>query len=57
MPRASILASTGREPVMYGGTSAMQTARPRDFGLLIMVIGMFLVLLVTSAALGSPAVR
>jgi hypothetical protein len=52
-----MLASTGREPVMYGGTSAMQTARPRDFGLLIMVIGMFLVLLVTSAALGSPAVR
>jgi hypothetical protein len=33
----------------------MQTARPRDFGMLILVVGMFLVLLVISVALGSPA--
>jgi hypothetical protein len=33
----------------------MQTARPRDFGMLFLVVGMFLVLLVISVALGSPA--
>lgn len=33
----------------------MQTARPRDFGMLILVVGMFLVLLGISVALGSPA--
>jgi hypothetical protein len=35
----------------------MQTARPRDFGALALVIAVFLVLLVVSIALGSPAVR
>ena len=35
----------------------MQTARPRDFGALALVVGLFLVLLVVSIALGSPAVR
>ncbi len=33
----------------------MQTARPRDFGMLVLVVGVFLVLLVISVALGSPA--
>ena len=35
----------------------MQTARPRDFGALVLVIAVFAVLLVVSIALGSPAVR
>jgi hypothetical protein len=35
----------------------MQTARPRDFGALALVVGLFLVLLVVSIALGSPAAR
>jgi hypothetical protein len=35
----------------------MQTARPRDLGALALVVGLFLVLLVVSIALGSPAVR
>jgi hypothetical protein len=41
----------------FGGSAAMQTARPRDFGALALVIAVFLVLLVVSIALGSPAVR
>jgi hypothetical protein len=32
----------------------MQSAQPRDVGVLILVIGMFLVLFVVSVALGSP---
>jgi hypothetical protein len=35
----------------------MQSARPRDYGALALVIGLFLVLFVVSLALGSPAVR
>lgn len=35
----------------------MQTTRPRDFGALALVVGVLLVLLVVSIALGSPAVR
>jgi hypothetical protein len=35
----------------------MQTARPRDYGVLALIIAVFLVLLVVSIALGSPAVR
>jgi hypothetical protein len=33
----------------------MQTAQPRDFGALVLVIGVFLVLFVLSLMLGSPA--
>ena len=39
------------------GSTVMQTARPRDFGALALVIAVFLVLLIVSIALGSPAVR
>jgi hypothetical protein len=35
----------------------VQTARPRDMGALVLVVGLFLVLFVTSIALGSPVVR
>jgi hypothetical protein len=39
------------------GSTAMQSARPRDFGALALVIGVFLVLFVVTLALGSPAIR
>ena len=32
----------------------MQSAQPRDIGVLILVIGMFLVLFVVTLALGTP---
>jgi hypothetical protein len=35
----------------------VQTARPRDMGALVLVVGLFVVLLVISIALGSPVVR
>jgi hypothetical protein len=35
----------------------VQTARPRDVGALVLVVGLFLVLLVVSVLLGSPAIR
>jgi hypothetical protein len=35
----------------------MQSARPRDYGALALVVGLFLVLFVVTLALGSPAVR
>jgi hypothetical protein len=40
-----------------GKLTAVQTARPRDLGALFLVIGVFVVLLVISIALGSPSVR
>lgn len=39
------------------GSAAMQSARPRDYGALALVVGLFLVLFVVTLALGSPAVR
>jgi hypothetical protein len=39
------------------GIASMQTTRPRDLGALALVVGVFLVLLVVTIALGSPAVR
>jgi hypothetical protein len=35
----------------------VQTTQPRDLGALLLVIGVFVVLLVISIALGSPSVR
>jgi hypothetical protein len=32
----------------------VQTARPRDLGMLMLVVGIFLILLVTSLLIGSP---
>lgn len=36
------------------GRRTMQSARPRDLGALVLVIGLFLVLFVVSLLLGSP---
>lgn len=52
-----MLARTGRVPVTFGGEYGMQSARPRDVGMLVLVVGLFLVLLVISLAFGSPVVR
>jgi len=35
----------------------VQTTRSRDLGALVLVVGVFVVLLVVSIALGSPVVR
>jgi len=35
----------------------MQSARPRDLGALVLVVGMFAILLVVSLTMGSPALR
>jgi hypothetical protein len=35
----------------------MQSARPRDFGALVLVIGMFAILFVISLTMGSPGLR
>lgn len=35
----------------------MQTARPRDLGALVLVVGLFLVLFVVSIAIGAPGAR
>lgn len=50
-----MLSATGRVPVTHGGIGAMQSARPRDFGMLFLVVAMFLVLLIVSATLGSSS--
>jgi hypothetical protein len=39
------------------GRPSVQTARQRDLGALVLVLGVFVVLLVVSIAIGSPAVR
>jgi hypothetical protein len=35
----------------------MQSARPRDLGALVLVVGMLAILLVVSLTMGSPAYR
>ena len=53
-----MLKATGRNrSTGHRGFATVQTARPRDYGALALVIALFLVLLVVSIALGSPAVR
>jgi hypothetical protein len=43
---------------MYPGMGTdMQSARPRDFGALVLVVGMFAILLVVSLTMGSSALR
>jgi hypothetical protein len=49
-----MLPATGRDRSLEVGITAMQTTRPRDLGALVLVVGVFLVLLVISIALGSP---
>jgi hypothetical protein len=39
------------------GIATVQSARPRDMGALVLVVGLLLVLVVISIAFGSPAVR
>lgn len=38
----------------WGRRTHVQTARPRDIGALLLVVGIFLVLFVVTLALGSP---
>ena len=45
----------GRGPG-HGG-SEMQSTRPRDFGALLFVVGLFAVMLLMSLAIGSPHLR
>ena len=54
-----MLSATGRDrsPVWEGGSQTVQSARPRDMGALVLVVGLLLVLVVVSVAFGSPAVR
>jgi hypothetical protein len=52
-----MLLPIGRDPVLDGGTPAVQSARPRDLGALVLVVAVFLVLFVMSTTLGSPAIR
>ncbi len=35
----------------------MQSAKPRDLGLLVLVVGLFAILFLSSLIVGSPAVR
>ena len=48
-----MLQGTGRGSGHGWGPAAMQSARPRDFGALALVVGVFLVLFVVTLALGS----
>jgi hypothetical protein len=45
----------GRGPIRNPGEAHMQSTRPRDLGVLALVIGLFLVLFVVTLILGSPA--
>jgi len=54
--------SSARWPARWightGGGGEMQTAQPRDFGLLLLVIGLFVILLVVTVVVpGSPQLR
>jgi hypothetical protein len=53
-----MLSATGRDRSwVWKGASTVQSARPRDMGALVLVVGLLLVLVVISVAFGSPAVR
>jgi len=52
-----MLAATGRARSQGKGIASVQSARPRDMGALVLVVGLFLVLFVVSTALGSPVIR
>ena len=47
------LGEPGTVRIWFGGFD-MQTARPRDLGLLALVIGLFLILLVVTVWVGAP---
>ncbi len=46
--------SAGNRSDARGQRAIMQSAQPRDLGILVLVIGMFLVLFVASLTLGAP---
>jgi hypothetical protein len=53
-----MLSVTGRDRSwVWKGDATLQSARPRDMGALVLVVGLLLVLLVISVAFGSPAIR
>jgi hypothetical protein len=52
-----MLLPTGRESGHRVGNPAVQSARPRDLGALVLVVAVFLTLFVMSITLGSPAIR
>jgi hypothetical protein len=49
-----MLTAGRQDSILNGGTSTMQSTRPRDLGALILAIGVLLVLFVVSVTLGSP---
>jgi hypothetical protein len=59
MPHRPRLTSGDRPGAGTGemGVVPVQTSRQQDLGALALVLGVLLVLLVTSIALGSPAIR
>ncbi len=42
----------GSGPTVSGGFGAVQTTRPRDVGALALVVGLFLILLLVTIAIG-----
>jgi hypothetical protein len=44
-------------PVTSAGGTAMQTAQPRDIGLLLLVVGLFLILFVVAVVVPGSQVR
>ena len=56
--QASNRAATGRSRSgPWGMGATVQTTRPRDLGVLVLVVGLLLSLLVITILLGSPAIR
>jgi hypothetical protein len=49
-----MLRSAGLGVPAAQGERRVQTARPRDVGALVLVVGVFLVLLIITIAIGSP---
>lgn len=41
-------------PRSHGGVAYMQSAQPRDVGVLILVIGVFLILFIVTLTMGTP---
>ena len=46
--------SGGLDPAQPWGRRKMQSAQPRDIGVLVLVIGMFLILFVVTLTMGTP---
>ena len=53
--RSRVYAHIGSGPIRAAlGEAHMQSAQPRDVGILILVIGMFLILFVVTLTMGTP---